>query len=199
MCLSSFNNSNNTIPEVRAQSSELPQVQNITAGFRYTLPEERLWSQRKSELITEYGLKRTGNLGILKTQFTFILSLSSGYVTITGLRQLAQINVAREEIIQIIRLPMQPISPCIIHNICGSGRFEGSIPLNRLRECLKREPNCQVMSNSQYFPALFVKIEPKLGTIILFQTGKFSIVGAKQIESLWSIHQTVSAIIQQLP
>lgn len=187
------------VNHIRSNAS-LPQVQNITAGFRYSWTKEvaSSWTFRKNELIRDRGLKCCGNLGIIKTRFTFIISLTSGYVTITGLRFLSQIDEAREEILEILQLAGQSASPCTIHNICASGRFNDPIPLSGLRPILKKEDNCRVVSNRQYFPGLFVKVAPSLGTIILFQSGSYTIVGAKCLESIWRIHDLISAIIHRL-
>lgn len=195
----------NSSCQLRIDRTNPPQVRNITVGFRYSVSKgeeeegEGLRSFPKTRLIDSYGLKCIGNLGIIKTdRFTFILSLTSGYTTITGLRHLTQIEEARKEILQILQLPITAISPCVIHNICASGRFSGPLPLSQLRERLKQEAICRVSGNRQYFPALFVKIAPALGTILLFQNGSFSIVGSKSIESIWRIHQIMDVIIQQL-
>lgn len=50
----------------------------------------------------------------------------------------------------------------------------------------------------QYFPGLFLKHKERLGTVLLFHSGKISIVGVKCLQHLRQIHQDILALTREL-
>ena len=145
-------------------------VQNIKVGFRF---EPQL---TKSEIIAKLSQsdpKIYHNFLVLRDNFVFTIFWTGCYINITKISDLDNIKLAASQITKKLEVSYKEI---FVHNICLSGSIDKKVPLRQLSFDLKR--HYRTSFNTHFFPALFLRKNEE-PTIILFQNGKYSIIGAK--------------------
>ena len=79
-----------------------------------------------------------------------------------------------------------------VDNLTASGKFEGSVDLHSLTVQAGRDYICRF--NPAIFPGVSIKI-PNRGTILVFASGKFTIVGAKCFKNAMEVLTLTDAMI----
>ena len=90
-------------------------------------------------------------------------------------------------------------SKLVIDNISASGDFHQTVNLVKLQQMINagEYPNITTHFDRNFFPGAFCKIVG-LGTVTVFQSGKFVIVGSKCQEHVDQVTKLMSAIINEL-
>jgi TATA-box binding protein (TBP) (component of TFIID and TFIIIB) len=172
-----------------------PKLQNLTVGFKYDTTATS--ANLKEHLIKARGLTDLGNYVILKDQFTFLITFESGHVTLTGLRAFSDIRIAQRKILRILKIKFRSVTRSIkVYNLCASGKLNQTFNLNNLKSVLALNETWTFTFNTAFFPGLFTKL-PNLGTITIFQNGKFTIVGSKTIATVCQICKIITAHINR--
>ena len=162
--------------------------------------------QDKAELITE-NRKRVviqhNNFIVLRDSFVFIVFSPQGTVNITGIRDLLDIPRAISTFSNLFNIPSALLSEPVIDNITASGTFNALIDLQALKRLINtpEENNGSIYSsasfNASYFPAAFCKTF-SIGTISIFGSGKYNIIGAKCQKDVQTLYQAMAVHISQL-
>lgn len=131
-----------------------------------------------------------GNFFVYRRKFTHVIFLS-GHVNVTGIRSILRLKEVRRELCEILRIPKNSELHLKIDNICSRGRSPFSFILLRelfdaiqahlsdgTRICHLSEFVSQVSYKPDKFPSLHIKT--KIGSILLFGTGKFLFVGYRK-------------------
>lgn len=129
-----------------------------------------------------------GNFFVRRSNFTYIIFLN-GHINITGIRSFGQFEAVLDELSKVLGLRLPPMELRLrVDNICSSGRTPLIfLPLQSLEEKLKEHlKRCYLrpfIERLDYqpdkFPALYLKT--KIGCILLFNSGKFVLVGYKRL------------------
>lgn len=137
------------------------------------------------------------NFSVVRESFVYSVFWSCGYINITKIRSFADINAAKTTILNILQLtPSDLIRDYSLHNICASGSFSNRLDLEKLTSIWSRKEGFRVRKNLSTFPALFVKCS-NLGTCVLFQSGKYSLVGVREEKNLVILLDHISRDISQ--
>ena len=150
-------------------------------------------------------LRRKGkvynNFIVIKFIYTFIIFPKKGFINITGIKNFA----AYERVIPLFCDLFQAgnsnleSSKLVIDNISASGDFHQTVNLVKLQQMINagEYPNITTHFDRNFFPGAFCKIVG-LGTVTVFQSGKFVIVGSKCQEHVDQVTKLMSAIINEL-
>jgi len=180
-----------------------PEIRNIKAHFRInsedipriTLSPQETKSQELSESESESAakVKLYHNFFVLRYKFVYNVFPQSGFVNVTKLKKNTDIHLCVEKFCEYFSLKRESISGTLtIDNITLSGKFEKELNLQNIAERLC--PDFQVKYDINFFPGLFMKFS-QLGTILLFRTGSYSIVGCKKVSDSQTIFLKLCAII----
>ena len=140
------------------------------------------------------------NFCVFKRRFVYIIFFNTGYVNCTKIPNYSEISAAQEEFCQVFNLLSENLTTPIIDNTTCSGTFGQVIYLKKLKQEIVNqnweEKNwCNVKFNPEHFPGLFIKTDN--ATIIVFHSGKYTIVGAKCQEEANLTFSQVRAFIHQ--
>jgi TATA-box binding protein (TBP) (component of TFIID and TFIIIB) len=146
--------------------------------------------------------KKHHNFIVFRNSYVFIIFFSNGTVNITGIKSFSCITHALQTFCSSFRVSRRQITDYIIDNVSANGDFGKQINLVNLKQDInkreKKENLIQSASfNTNYFPAAFCKTY-KIGTILVFNSGKFNIVGAKCQRHVREIFLEMSALIERL-
>ena len=130
-----------------------------------------------------------GNFFVTKLTFTYIVFLN-GYINITGIKSSLQLHSVRQELCKILNIKRERSIELYVDNICSKGQCSlAFISLQELHDSLQyhlKKSNCFLSSTitrisyrPEKFPSLHIKT--KIGTILLFGSGKFVFVGYKKL------------------
>jgi len=145
-------------------------VQNIKIGFRFN---PKLSKSELINLLEKYDPKIYHNFLVLRLTFVFTIFWTGSYINITKIKSCQDIEKAVYEIINKLNVKPDEVK---IHNICLSGSIDKKVSLREL--CQKLKTHYRTSFNTHFFPALFLR-RIKEPTIVLFQNGKLSIIGAQ--------------------
>lgn len=127
-----------------------------------------------------------GNFFVRREKFVHTIFLN-GHVNITGIRTFSLIEESLDELRRILKLPKGKTLRPKIDNICSRGRTKYTrillFPLYRflathLADCFLSSFITRLRFEPARFPALLLKT--RLGSILLFGSGKFVLVGYRQ-------------------
>jgi TATA-box binding protein (TBP) (component of TFIID and TFIIIB) len=130
------------------------------------------------------------NFITLSNKFNYTIFKSgkeSNHINITKIKDFKDIDNAINELNTIYHFNILSIK---IDNIIATGVLKKTIDLQTIIDEKKFK---QVNYNSEVFPGLFIKF--KIGTAIIFHTGKFVVVGCKDKDSIKCIIQSISVNI----
>lgn len=163
-------------------ASEHPVIRNLKIGVNINLRES------KHLLINNHCIVNYSNYSVLRDIFVYIIFWSGNYVNITKIRKECDIAKAVKHFKTLIKCDSE--TKTTIHNICASGIFKKKHNLKLLHGYMKEnENNARVKFNQNVFPALYVKYSN--GTCIIFQNGKYTIVGCKSRKQVFDITETI--------
>lgn len=137
------------------------------------------------------------NYAIIRRKYVYSINFS-GYINITKLRTCGDIPAAIEEICCLLQLPnKQPAYN--IDNITASGHFGHTISLHKLQKYFAVHRGPQVIRfnfRPDYFCGANIKFA--YGTIIIFHTGSFTIVGSKSKEDIQRLFSETKKILAEI-
>jgi TATA-box binding protein (TBP) (component of TFIID and TFIIIB) len=116
----------------------------------------------------------------------------SGHINITKLKTLKDVELASYYICK--RLNVSQSHPRI-DNITASGKLNLRGSVNKLKQICdylaKRRNKCDIKSvsfDTQKFPGGFIRPASLVGTTLLFNTGKYVLVGSRSVENVTHLH-----------
>ena len=162
-------------------------VSNIKIAFTCNSEELRARQSVKCKV------KHYSNFSVLKLTFTYIIFWSSGYINVTKLKTKKDISSARIEIEELFKIKLH--EKFDIHNIFSSGQI--NLHIHSLYWIYKNiEVNSKKVLYLSFYPDL--RIMCRKGTIIIFQSGKVTILGCKSFENLSELYSKCASIQTQL-
>jgi len=187
-------------------TSTRPKVSNIKAHFLVDeIGLDNLFNSLKSH---EICCKTYSNFVVFSGLRVYIIFFKSGYVNVTGIKNHEELSEAIYDFCRELGVSRLHItSGVVIDNISAYGAFGKPIRLKRLYEVLHEDNfghvnDGKLKYNQTYFPALFSKEyqsgEKKLGTILVYRSGKYTIVGAKCLKDLNQVYDQMNATILKL-
>lgn len=169
-------------------SEELPTIRNIKVGVNISVCKYRDWTIKRSSL----NVVNHSNYSVLRDVFVYIIFWSGNYVNVTKIPSFKEVSKSVKHFQRILK-----INKCdykiTIHNICASGKFKKDYNLKKLHHILKEHIKGRVKLNQSVFPALYVKYN--IGTCIIFQNGKYTIVGCDKRKNIRTIVESICAVM----
>lgn len=163
----------------------------VSTSLEHDIPLEKMAATLSN---TEYNPEQFPGLVIrIKDPKTSALIFSSGKVVCTGARNLADVDLSLQKIIESLKkinidITIKP--EITIQNIVASGEIGMDLNLNTLT--LKLE-------NTEYepeqFPGLVYKLREAKATFLLFSNGKIVCTGTKSEEE---VHKSVDMLMENL-
>jgi TATA-box binding protein (TBP) (component of TFIID and TFIIIB) len=170
---------------------EDPKITNIK--LHITIKKRGL--QKLGESLKTQKFKKFGNYLTIGEKHTYIIFPKPRYINITGVKTLEEIPIVIPELCRVFKLDSNDVckNTLVVDNICATGDFNKKINLQKIQEQVN-EDEFSVNFNRDYFPGAFFK-HYKNGTIVLFASGKYNILGARCPADLDIIFQAMNAII----
>ncbi len=139
------------------------------------------------------NFKKYHNFIVFRNSYVFII-FTRGTVNITGIKRFEDIQDAVTNFCQTFQLTRDQISDYVIDNVSANGDFGKRLDLIQLKNKINSEEGEKIIAsssyNTDYFPAAFCK-SYSIGTVLLFFSGKFNIVGAKSQEDVSRIYREI--------
>lgn len=197
-------------------TEETPIISNIKAHFRIK-PEKKPNLKLFAPDVNQ--LRHYHNFLVWRapsSKFTYIIYFTkSFYVNVTGLRSADDIQRSICTFCRQFRLAEAEdlLESPTVDNITSSVQLlrDNSHDINSdsLRQDVDFESIASLVNSSetipflaafnvQVFPGLFLKHTDKLGTVLLFHSGKINIVGTKCLDHIIRIHQEMVALMNKL-
>lgn len=189
----------------RQRPPTAPKINNIKAHIYLTEEgRDRLLTNIK---LFDISTVRHHNFSVSRdprgTRRVYIIFEKEGFVNITGIREISSLkDVIPQLCLHFSLLQTDVASPQpLIDNISASGSFNCRIDLNRLRKILnakgKNDGYFTVILNRNKFPGASCRAKG-YGTITVFTTGKYVIVGSKSVEVMEQVFLKMSDVINSL-
>jgi TATA-box binding protein (TBP) (component of TFIID and TFIIIB) len=173
-----------------------PIINNIKA--RIQLKNDDL-KELQETLSVWKKVKKYRNFLVIKERFTYTIWPASGTVNIIGLKNLDDVAKAVSEMCREFKIDVTRIrSELVIDNVCASGHFGKTINLLHLEIQLYKNKRFNVDLNRMYRPGAVCRTYARIGTIIVFSSGAYIIVGAKCLENVKTLFQKMIAVIKTL-
>jgi TATA-box binding protein (TBP) (component of TFIID and TFIIIB) len=136
------------------------------------------------------------NYLVIRDKYTYIVFPKKGHINITGIKNIFEIDNVIDNFCEDFKLNRNLITNCLkIDNISAGGDFGKKLNVGAIQEKLNREKTeFTVKFDRNYFPGAFCKTFD-VGTIIIFRSGKYVIVGAKCQEDVKKIFHMMLAHI----
>jgi TATA-box binding protein (TBP) (component of TFIID and TFIIIB) len=164
---------------------------NILKKALFKYEQETVTKNKKSKV------KKFPNYISIKENFTYIIFPKGGYINITGIPSLEEIKNVKTELCKDFSLQLHMLTEeVIIDNISASGDFNYKINIPKLQHILKNT-DFKTKFDRDFFPGIFCYTYT-IGTIIIYNSGKYVIVGAKCLQDVKTIHKKMFVHIQIL-
>jgi TATA-box binding protein (TBP) (component of TFIID and TFIIIB) len=176
------------------KQASLPIVKNYKISFRLPIRlQQPINSMRVADIdstttsTTVTSVKKHHNFAVIRTKGCVYIAFFSGFVNVTKLRTLTDAEEAVLAFKSLIGFKDIEDKGCplyIIDNIIASGHFGHTVNIHNLRQICAADTtsgNIQDIDFSYkpaYFAGAFLKLRG-CGTILIFHSGAYSIVGAK--------------------
>lgn len=136
------------------------------------------------EIVIPNSLKITkySNFIIIRSnQYVFTIFEKNKKVNVCGIKTLQKIPIALKYFFRIFKTTCKNV---IIDNITGTGNLQKEIPLHKILKNQSEE--IYITFRPNIFSAAIIRTRTPFigGTILLFQNGKFNIVGCKSIKEI---------------
>jgi TATA-box binding protein (TBP) (component of TFIID and TFIIIB) len=171
-----------------------PVINNIK--FRFTISYDNIPALIKS-LQKRFRVRTYGNFAVLRTpQATYTIYYSK-CINVTGISKFTLIPQAIKTFCTIIKIS-RITSSITIDNITANGRFQQAVPLFKLCHAinLKTSLQCTPSFDPTYFPGAVIR--SNRGTIIVFGTGSYVVVGCKTQLEINTLFHNIFALIKKL-
>jgi TATA-box binding protein (TBP) (component of TFIID and TFIIIB) len=155
-------------------------------------------------------IRRIGNYVALKNFLFYSIWENSGKINITGITSVDRISEAISEFASLFHIEENEICNITVDNIFASGTFGEIIHLRKLKHKINSLQTKTELYNfvcdfiPEKFPAAYCRChtraigEKSKGTVAVFGSGKYNILGAKCQEDLISIFHELHAVIRTL-
>lgn len=164
------------------------------ANVKVSLKTSKIFLDNVCDIALEKNLycKNYKNFIVLKSKFTYIIFKSKGeqsesHINITKIPTTASILEAIEVIKSLIACSIISYK---IDNIIATTNLQRHINLSSIASSGKFK---NLKYNNEKFPGIFIKF--KLGTVILFHSGKLVIVGCKSVCSVECLIRKICVLI----
>jgi TATA-box binding protein (TBP) (component of TFIID and TFIIIB) len=147
--------------------------------------------------------KKHHNFIVFRNGYVCIVFAKSGVVNITGISAPSLISHAVLQFCSDFCLRRKDVGVATVDNTTASGSFNRHIDLRRLKKLVNSgvdKPSLITSAafNTNYFPACFCKSYERLGTSIIFSSGKYNIVGGKSRSNIRAVFLATLALVQKL-
>ena len=158
----------------RCAEEEGPTVKNIKLGVKVRSESLEtfieLWLRVKPTLV----LKQCRNFCVFSCKSNkIILFPNKGYINITGIPDFCYISSAISNLCELLTIERDLLTKPSIHNITLSGRLSLNISLFEISNKLQSH---YVRFDYSVYPGLHLKVR-ETGSVLLFSSGKYSIIG----------------------
>ena len=160
-----------------------PIIQNVKIGIRFDVARYDMQNLKKRATCQCENISNYHNFSVLRSVFVYSIFWNCGYINITKIPSTQKIEKAISHILLILGINSSHLEEKHIHNICASGAFSKNLDLTKIKNQLSQREDLKVRRNLSTFLALFVKVIGT-GTCVLFQNGKYSLVGVKTEQTL---------------
>lgn len=164
---------------------EEPQIKNIKLSL--FVRNDNIQQIDKSRFISSKKINNFWVLTIKRKSKVKFIYFPPNFINITGIKAIRDIFVDLKLLLKSLNLSLKSIRKISIDNITASGKFKHRIEIPKTARNLASV--YYVRSNPDIYPGLHLKIS-NLGSILLFSSGKYSIVGVKCMQSA----KTIAAI-----
>jgi TATA-box binding protein (TBP) (component of TFIID and TFIIIB) len=147
--------------------------------------------------------KRHHNFIVFRNDFVFIIFFGSGTVNITGIKSFSHITEALQTFCTTFHTRRRHIQGLTVDNVSANGQFSHLVDLVQLKQVINQREDkgdkliSSVSFNTNYFPAAFCKTF-SIGTILVFNSGRFNIVGAKCQSHVLEIYTEMLSVVNSL-
>ena len=172
-------------------STTSPIINNYKISFR--APKDKVC---KFIATTKENICRYHNFVVLRKHFVYIIFHQSGFINVTKLKNLDEVRQAVCDFHIWIDWQQQQPHSFTVDNITASGRLGKAIPLLRLKRHFTTS-QIRVTFKPELFAGLSIKYNTfeLRGTIILFETGSYTIVGVKTCADVQKVYShTVNSL-----
>lgn len=166
-------------------------IGNIKGSFTYD--KNSVLNLNASHL--ENSVKKHRNFIVLRLRYVYIIFQSSGYVNVTKLRNALDVKECLKEFKKVTGL--LNVSKFRIHNIHAFGRLEKCLNLHLCHQYIGHKARAEdiiVSFNPSLFHGMKIKVKD-LGTFILFQSGNYSLLGARSLSKLEKLSNTINRLL----
>jgi TATA-box binding protein (TBP) (component of TFIID and TFIIIB) len=185
----------------------LPKINNLKGHIRVNKEcVERIRSTLKLNVKKWKKNKEYHNFIVVKDKYSYIIfprSKKGCYINITGIKSFEDVKNVIPELCDTFQLsPIQVKGEVVIDNVSANGDFGRKLHLPQIQEVIngENEKDGNTFSTSfdrNYFPGAFCKTLT-IGTIIIFPSGKYVIVGSRCAAEVQQVYQMMLAVIQKL-
>lgn len=132
---------------------------------------------------------------------TFIIFPKRGFVNVTGIKSFAEIPLLIPLFCEIFHVEERDITSGVtVDNISAAGNFRRRVDLVQLQQHVNKKGEKKYFTvhfDRNFFPGAFCRTSG-FGTLTLFPTGKYVLVGVKCLEHAEKTVQAMIAIISTL-
>ena len=175
-----------------------PKINNLKAHI--VLTESGIYCLE--EALRRVEKKCYNNYVVVKDKLTYIIFPKKGFVNITGIKTFSKLPQVVPEFCAFFDINASDVSNIIVDNVSASGNFLRRVNLANLQKKINGEgfKNRKFFSchfDRNFFPGSFCKTQG-FGTLTLFSSGKYVVVGSKCLEQVDRIFQEMSVVISTL-
>lgn len=174
----------------------LPILSNIKIHFHIC---SSINIQEKLEFLQDYCLvKKYGNSTVLREADIIITIFNSHLINITGISKAGGVETAVDSFCLLFAIPKEKIVGEIkIDNTTVSGRLHHQVNLSEVvKHVNDHVEGVRAIFNPHFFPGCFLR--GTHGSITLFHSGAYVIVGCGGLNFKYKIHQTFKRLLQIL-
>jgi TATA-box binding protein (TBP) (component of TFIID and TFIIIB) len=187
-----------TLPKINNLKGHIRVSEDCIDGIRNALKlSEKKWKKNK-----EFH-----NFLVVKDKYSYIIFPKSKegycYINITGIKSFEDVENVIPELCETFHLNrIQVAGEVVIDNVSANGDFGRKLNLPQIQEAIngesKKDGNTfSACFDRNYFPGAFCKTLT-IGTILIFPSGKYVIVGSKCVAEVQEIYRMMFAIIRKL-
>lgn len=160
---------------------DYPRITNIKISIRLNEKEQTHALLRNVRACREY-LRSHGNFYILRHRFVYVIFPASGFVNITKIKSVQEIQQSIIHFMRCLRLPYSRLPFPKIDNICCIGQIHAPIYLQSL-DTFSKIPQIyqryliRTFCALDTFPRLYVRTS--FGTIHVYKSGRYLFLASK--------------------
>lgn len=137
-------------------------------------------------------LTQHANFFVMRDIFVYTIFLNKGYINATKIPNYTSIDDCIKEFCKLLQLIEGDLTDVIIDNTTYAGNLNKKVDLRAIHY-RARSQLISVKFNPIWFPAVFLKFSN--GTVNLFQSGKYMIVGVKKNIYIYDIVESLQKIV----